>query len=101
MERVSRERGVFSVHSLNSVVRKVCFVGAAVGLVSLSAASGSTNQAKQMSSSQMAAIKRGLAANHQAFVRNSGQWDAKGLYRAQSDGLDYWLTKNGVTFNYY
>ena len=54
-----------------------------------------------MNRDQMAAIKRGLAANHSAFVENKGQWDRRAQFRAQSAGLDYWLQKDGVTFDYH
>ena len=82
-------------------MRKVCFVGAAVGLGLCTWASGPTSGKAQVSKQQKAAIKRGLDSNHQAFIENKGQWDRRAEFRAQSGGLDYWLTKKGVTFDYH
>jgi len=42
-----------------------------------------------------------LDANHQAFIENKGQWDRRADFRAQTSGLDYWLTPKGVTFDYH
>ncbi|MHB8636669.1 MAG: DUF7948 domain-containing protein [Fimbriimonadaceae bacterium] len=64
-------------------------------------ASGPAGGRRPLSKDQKAAISRGLAANHRAFVENKGQWDRRAEFRAQSDGLDFWLRKDGVTFNYH
>ncbi|MCH7903263.1 MAG: SBBP repeat-containing protein [Armatimonadetes bacterium] len=35
------------------------------------------------------------------FIENRGQWDSRALYLAKSPGLDYWVTKNGITIDFY
>jgi hypothetical protein len=50
---------------------------------------------------EKAAIAKGLAANHEAFVQNVGQWNSHASYRAQTPGLNYWLRKDGVTLDYF
>lgn len=71
------------------------------GLSLCSWASGPTHSTTPTNKAQKAAIKRGLDANHTAFIENKGQWDRRVDFRAQAQGLDYWLTKDGVTFDYH
>src|SRR5258708_2167847 len=97
----ARGKGGLKVHSIIKGLGKVSFVGFAVGLVICSGASGPAKGQKSLNLTQKGAIKRGLDANHQAFIENKGQWDRRAEFRAQTGGLDYWLTTKGVTFDYH
>ncbi|HSI73746.1 MAG TPA: hypothetical protein VK934_11280 [Fimbriimonas sp.] len=35
------------------------------------------------------------------FIQNAGQWDAKGLFLARANGLDMWVTRDGMTYDFY
>jgi hypothetical protein len=35
------------------------------------------------------------------FVENKGQWDARAKFVAQTPGLNYWVTDNGLVLDYY
>jgi len=37
----------------------------------------------------------------QFFIENKGQWDSDVLYLAQLGGLNLWITKSGVVYDYY
>jgi hypothetical protein len=39
--------------------------------------------------------------NGVVFVENHGQWDSDGLFLARAAGLDAWVTKNGITYDFY
>src|SRR5579872_2779553 len=78
-----------------------CLAAGALVLAGSAIAEGPGQGPKVANSKQKAAIKRGLDANHMAFVQNAGQWDRKAIYRAQSAGLDYWLRNDGVTLDYH
>ena len=40
-------------------------------------------------------------ANRSCFIQNKGQWDKSVLYLAKSNGMNAWITKNGVVYDYY
>lgn len=37
----------------------------------------------------------------QYFIENKGQWNASVLYLVRMNGMDTWITKTGVTYNFY
>lgn len=39
-------------------------------------------------------------SNSQFFIENKGQWNKDALYLARLNGLNYWITKNGVVSDY-
>ena len=39
--------------------------------------------------------------NRSCFIQNKGQWDKSVLYLAKSNGMNAWITKNGVVYDYY
>ncbi len=89
------------MHSFINVTKKLGLIGAAVSLVSAGFAASPTQHTRRSDGALKSAVKRGLKANHQAFIQNVGQWNSKAQYRAQTGGLDYWLTKTGVTLDYH
>lgn len=40
-------------------------------------------------------------SNHVCFIQNKGQWDKNILYLAKSNGMNAWITKNGIVYDYY
>ncbi|MBX3164787.1 MAG: hypothetical protein KF900_09915 [Bacteroidetes bacterium] len=39
--------------------------------------------------------------SQQFFIENKGQWHADVLYLVRTGGLDAWITKAGVTYDFY
>jgi hypothetical protein len=35
------------------------------------------------------------------FIENKGQWDSEVLYLSRSGGMNVWITKSGVFYDYY
>ncbi len=44
---------------------------------------------------------RPIAASSWAFRENKGQWDGRARFLSQTQGLDYWVTNQGVTLDAY
>jgi hypothetical protein len=40
-------------------------------------------------------------ARPDGFIQNQGQWDSRALYMAHSPGVDSWITKTGVTYDFF
>jgi hypothetical protein len=57
--------------------------------------------ASKIDQSRSKLIQTRLAEQHHAFVENKGQWNSEARYRAESEGMEAWLTKAGITFNFY
>ncbi len=39
--------------------------------------------------------------NRQFFIENKGQWPDEVLFLTRIGGLDAWITKNGITYDFY
>jgi len=39
--------------------------------------------------------------NNQVFIENKGQWDSNVLFLTKTNGANVWITKSGVTYDYY
>jgi len=39
--------------------------------------------------------------SHSLFIKNSGQWPNQVLFMLQSEGVNTWITKNSLVFDYY
>jgi hypothetical protein len=51
---------------------------------------------------QIADAKNALSrSDKQFFIENKGQWPAEVLYATRIGGLDAWITKNGVLYDFY
>jgi hypothetical protein len=55
----------------------------------------------QAAKDRAAMVARQLERSHHAFIQNKGQWKSDVSFRAQSEGLDAWLTKSGITFDFF
>ena len=68
-----------------------------LSLVALGAASLSSAQSGKSSKSIQNALQRSALA----FRENKGQWDPRARFLAQTPGLDYWVTRDGITIDQY
>ena len=50
---------------------------------------------------QTSAITHSQTVNYDLFIKNSGQWPGNVLFLLQSQGVNTWITKNGLVFDYY
>ena len=50
---------------------------------------------------QTSVIPHPQTVNHALFIKNGGQWPDKVLFLLQSQGVNTWITKNGLVFDYY
>src|SRR6185312_4032120 len=75
-----------------------------LGLAAFATASGGTpkTSAKQNGAGLMRSQAQQTlddAANR--FIANAGQWDAKALYLARAKNMNVWLTRDGMTLDYF
>jgi hypothetical protein len=52
-------------------------------------------------SKTLAKARQRLMLAENKFVANAGQWDSRALFSARTSGLDLWLEKRGLDFDYY
>jgi len=50
---------------------------------------------------QTSVIPHPQTVNHALFIKNCGQWPGKVLFLLQSQGVNTWITKNSLVFDYY
>jgi hypothetical protein len=72
------------------------------GIVGVASASGVSSIVKpdlKALTPAQAQERLGLKANR--FIENAGQWDARARFLARARGADVWITREGVTYDFY
>lgn len=100
-ERVlTRKRGVVLVVLMRNWMRSVGIVGAVGLVVPFALAAGQTTKQSQ-GSIDKGSIQARLAAEASKFAENSGQWDKQALFLSRGKGHDFWVTRQGATFDFF
>lgn len=81
-------------------MRSVGIVGA-VGLVVPFALAADRTTKQSQGSIDKGSIKTRLAAEASKFAENVGQWDKQALFLSRGKGHDFWITRQGATFDFY
>ncbi|RYG38196.1 hypothetical protein EON81_04300 [bacterium] len=63
------------------------------------AAAGVAMAAPGAPASGPSALQRKESLSRQ-FLQNAGQWDSKALFHASTQGLDYWIVRNGAVYDF-
>lgn len=94
--------------SIKSTIRKPLGILVTVSLAALALGNGQAplhSKAKalngQSSVQSNASLLKRYNADQQNFTENKGQWADQALFRGQFHGYDEWLTRSGITFDYY
>jgi len=58
-------------------------------------------QGQELTPEQKLKQKGNLKADNSVFIKNKGQWDAQALYLAKTNGLNAWVTKDGIVFDHH
>ena len=83
-------RGVFLVSMSNSICSRIWLGALVAGVASFASAQTKTPDAGQSM----------LKARPSTFIKNVGQWDSKALYGGHAAGMDFWISKEGLVFQY-
>ncbi len=83
-------RGVFLVSMSKSICSRIWLGALVAGVASFASAQTKTPDAGQSM----------LKARPSTFIKNVGQWDSKALYGGHAAGMDFWISKEGLVFQY-
>ncbi|MEZ0327817.1 MAG: SBBP repeat-containing protein [Fimbriimonas sp.] len=71
-----------------------------LGLVAVASAEGPSVQTKSPALTPAQAQKK-LNQKAHRFIQNAGQWNDNALFLARSSGLEMWVTREGMTYDFY
>ena len=89
------------------VVKLSCLLGfaavaaGAIGSGPPSSVAVPKKQHVSVDSKSLAKARAHMLMADQKFIKNAGQWDSRAMYAGRSPGLDVWLEKRGLDFDYY
>ncbi len=74
-----------------------------LGLLGLFAVASAEGPSVQTKSSVLTPAQAQKKLNQKAsrFIQNAGQWNDNALYLARSKGMDMWVTREGMTYDFY
>ncbi len=58
-------------------------------------------QGNELTAEQKVSLKEGLKNDNAVFIRNMGQWDKQVLFLAKRNGMNTWVTRDGIVFEHY
>lgn len=85
--------------SLKSFLRFVFAIVVSVGTAF--AGTQALSKGSSIPEGQAPAASAGKSPIPNGFVENAGQWDSRALFYTHGPGVDVWLTKSGITYDFY
>jgi len=97
----TRFRGVVLVLLISNRSKCVGLLGVVGLLASAAFAGGPGAKSAKVPQVSVAEAQKKLNKASNRFIENVGQWPKKALFMARSSNLTYWMTKDGLTFDYF
>lgn len=58
-------------------------------------------EGKKPTAKQASKMQQSMAERGRAFMQNKGQWDSRARFLARTRGMNFWVTNEGIRFDFY